>query len=378
MRSVSRPAAAACLFVAALAAGCASAPPAGKGLHQTPPTLGRYPYSDADVDFMSGMIPHHAQAVVMAGWAPSHGARKDVAILCERIVVGQRDEIALMQTWLRDRGLPVPDATSTRHKMKMNGVEHEMLMPGMLTDEEMAALDRARGPEFDRLFLLGMIKHHQGADRHGRRALEVVRRGPGRNRLQVRQRRPGRSVDRDRSDGKDARGRSTRVNAPLLFFCHSTRFCMMTSQSSSPSAGTRDRRSLGRGPARGVRGRVRERSHDRGTAAGGADRAAGRAAHAARGHAAAATPSAAAAPPQHHRQRRPPRQPPAGQPASAPRRRRGRWTRRPRHSAAATSAAAVRHADRRSRRSSRRPRRRRIRASASRPDGGTPGRPPGT
>src|SRR4029079_14726883 len=52
---------------------------------------------------MSGMIPHHAQAVVMAGWAPSHGARKDVAILCERIVVGQRDEIAMMQSWLRDR-----------------------------------------------------------------------------------------------------------------------------------------------------------------------------------------------------------------------------------------------------------------------------------
>jgi uncharacterized protein (DUF305 family) len=149
--------------VAVLTAGCASAPPAGKGLHQTPPTIGRYPYSDADVDFMSGMIPHHAQAVIMAGWAPSHGARKDVAILCERIVVGQRDEIALMQTWLSDRGLPVPDATSTRHKMKMNGMEHEMLMPGMLTDEEMAALDRARGPEFDRLFLLGMIKHHQGA-----------------------------------------------------------------------------------------------------------------------------------------------------------------------------------------------------------------------
>ena len=131
--------------------------------HATPPGLGRLPYADADVDFMAGMIPHHAQAVIMAGWAPSHGARKDVAILCERIVVGQRDEIAMMQTWLRDRGQPVPDATSTRHKMKMNGMEHEMLMPGMLTDEEMAALDRARGPEFDRLFLIGMIRHHQGA-----------------------------------------------------------------------------------------------------------------------------------------------------------------------------------------------------------------------
>jgi uncharacterized protein (DUF305 family) len=121
------------------------------------------PYTDADVDFMAGMIPHHAQAVVMAGWAPSHGARADVAILCERIVVAQRDEIAMMQTWLGDRGQFVPDATSTRHRMKMNGVEHDMLMPGMLTDEEMAALDRARGPEFDRLFLVGMIKHHQGA-----------------------------------------------------------------------------------------------------------------------------------------------------------------------------------------------------------------------
>src|SRR5262247_1184504 len=126
--------------------------------------LGIYqPYSDADIAFMTGMIPHHAQAVIMAGWAPTHGARADVAILCERIVVGQRDEIAMMQTWLRDRGLPVPDAKSTRMKMTMNGMEHEMLMPGMLTDEEMAALDRARGPEFDRLFLVGMIKHHQGA-----------------------------------------------------------------------------------------------------------------------------------------------------------------------------------------------------------------------
>ncbi len=163
MNTVSRPAMAAVLLAAVLGAACATGP--ARGLHATPPSLGRLPYSDADVDFMSGMIPHHAQAVIMAGWAPSHGARKDVAILCERIVVGQRDEIGLMQTWLRDRGLPAPDPASTRMKMKMkmDGMEHEMLMPGMLTDEEMAALDRARGPEFDRLFLIGMIKHHQGA-----------------------------------------------------------------------------------------------------------------------------------------------------------------------------------------------------------------------
>jgi uncharacterized protein (DUF305 family) len=162
MTPLSRPTAGAFLFLFVFAAACASRAPAG-ALHATPPGLGQLPYSDADVDFMSGMIPHHAQAVVMAGWAPSHGARKDVAVLCERIVVAQRDEIAMMQNWLRDRGQEVPDATSTRHKMKMNGMEHEMLMPGMLTDEEMAALDRARGPEFDRLFLTGMIKHHQGA-----------------------------------------------------------------------------------------------------------------------------------------------------------------------------------------------------------------------
>jgi uncharacterized protein (DUF305 family) len=155
-------AAAPVVFAAAFAVGCASAPPAA-ALHATPAGLGQLPYTDADVEFMSGMIPHHAQAVVMAGWAPSHGARHDVAVLCERIVVAQRDEITLMQNWLRDRGQPVPDATSTRMKMSMGGMEHDMLMPGMLTDEEMSALDRARGPEFDRLFLLGMIKHHQGA-----------------------------------------------------------------------------------------------------------------------------------------------------------------------------------------------------------------------
>ena len=157
----SRATSVASLLLAAATAACAGAP--AQGLHATPPGLGRLPYTDADVDFMAGMIPHHAQAVVMAGWAPSHGARADVAVLCERIVVAQRDEIAMMQSWLSDRGQFVPDATSTRHRMKMNGVEHDMLMPGMLTDEEMAALDRARGPEFDRLFLVGMIKHHQGA-----------------------------------------------------------------------------------------------------------------------------------------------------------------------------------------------------------------------
>ncbi len=127
------------------------------------PDLVRQPYSQADVDFMAGMIPHHAQAVLIAGWAGSHGAREDIRILCERIVVGQRDEIAFMRTWLLDRGETVPDANATHHRMKMNGVEHDMLMPGMLTAEDLARLDKARGAEWDRLFLQAMIRHHEGA-----------------------------------------------------------------------------------------------------------------------------------------------------------------------------------------------------------------------
>lgn len=127
------------------------------------PDLVRQPYSDGDVNFMTGMIPHHAQAVLIAGWAASHGARSELRVLCERMVVGQRDEIELMRNWLRDRGETVPAANATHHRMKMNGVEHDMLMPGMLTPEQLAELDKARGPEWDRLFLTFMIGHHEGA-----------------------------------------------------------------------------------------------------------------------------------------------------------------------------------------------------------------------
>lgn len=127
------------------------------------PDLVRGPYNQADVAFMQGMIPHHAQALVMSRMAKTHGAREDVRILCERIIVAQSDEITFMRNWLRDRGQVVPAADATHHKHMMNGVAHDMLMPGMLTPEELAALDKARGPEWDRLFLLGMIKHHGGA-----------------------------------------------------------------------------------------------------------------------------------------------------------------------------------------------------------------------
>lgn len=127
------------------------------------PDLVRGPYNEADVAFMQGMIPHHAQAVLMAKMASTHGAREDVRILSERILVAQSDEIALMRNWLRDRGQVVPATDATHHKHTMNGVAHDMLMPGMLTPEEMAALVKARGPEWNRLFLAGMIRHHEGA-----------------------------------------------------------------------------------------------------------------------------------------------------------------------------------------------------------------------
>jgi uncharacterized protein (DUF305 family) len=120
-------------------------------------------FAPADVEFMQGMIPHHAQAVIMARWAPTHGARADVRVLCERIAIAQADEIRLMRRWLGERNQEVPDSMSTRHVMKMAGMVHESLMPGMLTDEQMRALELARGSDFDRLFLTGMIGHHQGA-----------------------------------------------------------------------------------------------------------------------------------------------------------------------------------------------------------------------
>ena len=121
------------------------------------------PVNPADVHFMTGMVAHHAQAVLIAGWAPSHGASPELQRLAERIVVGQRDEIGLMRTWLRDHGQPVPDSNATHMRMTMNGMTHDMLMPGMLNAEDLAALDKARGVDFDRLFLQAMIKHHEGA-----------------------------------------------------------------------------------------------------------------------------------------------------------------------------------------------------------------------
>ncbi len=120
----------------------------------------RYPYTAADVSFMTDMIGHHAQALVMAGWAPSHGAGSSVRVLAERIITAQQDDITTMRRWLRDRHQPVPDSTGGGMSMHAG---HAMLMPGMLTDAQMKELDAARGPEFDRAFLTLMIQHHRGA-----------------------------------------------------------------------------------------------------------------------------------------------------------------------------------------------------------------------
>jgi uncharacterized protein (DUF305 family) len=131
----------------------------------------RMRFTAADVKFMQGMIHHHAQAIAMSRWAPTHGASPAVQTLAARIINAQRDEIALMQGWLRDRKQPVPELHDMNGTLMVMGPtghgDHTghggMLMSGMLTDAQMAALDAARGVEFDRLFLTGMIQHHGGA-----------------------------------------------------------------------------------------------------------------------------------------------------------------------------------------------------------------------
>ena len=112
---------------------------------------------------MSGMISHHAQAVEMAKEAPSHGASQSVQIYCGRVAMAQTAEIGLMQAWLKARNQPVPDADPKGMTMTMNGTQMKMMMPGMLTEEQMKMLDAAHGTEWDRLFLTFMIQHHQGA-----------------------------------------------------------------------------------------------------------------------------------------------------------------------------------------------------------------------
>lgn len=122
-----------------------------------PDTSGKLPpRAHADTEFMQGMIMHHQQAVEMTALIASHTENKELRTLGARISSSQTDEIKFMKRWLTARGEPV--------SMPMEGMHHHsMLMPGMLTPEQMEALRKAKGAEFDHLFLTGMIQHHNGA-----------------------------------------------------------------------------------------------------------------------------------------------------------------------------------------------------------------------
>jgi uncharacterized protein (DUF305 family) len=117
--------------------------------------LSKVQFTAADVKFMQGMIGHHAQAVEMTALIPSRSQNQYMKMLGQRIDVSQEDEMNMMRKWLEVRGQAIPGPHA----------HHEPggMMPGMLTAEEMTALAAAKGVEFDRLFLLGMIKHHMGA-----------------------------------------------------------------------------------------------------------------------------------------------------------------------------------------------------------------------
>jgi uncharacterized protein (DUF305 family) len=115
------------------------------------------PRSPADVEFMQGMILHHAQAVEMTAMIPSRTENKELRSLGARISSSQSDEIKFMKRWLTARGESVPNVMSS-----MAGMDVAM-MPGMLTPEQMEGLKKAKGKEFDLLFLVGMIQHHNGA-----------------------------------------------------------------------------------------------------------------------------------------------------------------------------------------------------------------------
>lgn len=113
-------------------------------------------HTPADVQFMQGMIGHHAQALEMSALVPSRTTNEDIRKLAQRIEISQADEISMMREWLQGRGAQVPD----EHAHHAHGAA---LMPGMLTAEEIKRLAAATGAEFDELFLAGMIKHHEGA-----------------------------------------------------------------------------------------------------------------------------------------------------------------------------------------------------------------------
>ena len=132
-------------------------------LAQNPPR-----YTAADVRFMQGMIGHHAQALAMTALIPDRTTRQDMRLLGQRIEVSQKDEIAMMRQWLKDRHQQVPAGDARQaaadHAMSMPGMMmSDTLMPGMLTAEQLTELAKAKGDDFNKLFLKDMIRHHEGA-----------------------------------------------------------------------------------------------------------------------------------------------------------------------------------------------------------------------
>ena len=137
----------------------------------------RMNFTQADIDFMYGMIPHHAQALIMSRLAPENNASPSIQILAARIINAQGDEIELMKKWLRDRDQPVPEIHIDGLEMMVHMDDghdghgghghHDMHdhsdMPGMLSQDQLEQLAAATGTEFDRLFLEFMIEHHKGA-----------------------------------------------------------------------------------------------------------------------------------------------------------------------------------------------------------------------
>lgn len=168
----------ACLFAAAAAAACASTGTSSNGIVQPGAPgeaskvvgaeqardLSKVGATPADVKFMQGMIHHHAQAIDMTELLKTRSVSEDMKKLALRIQVSQRDEIKMMQSWLKTHGQEAPDPHAMHMPgMVMPGMDHGPMMAGMLTPEEMTRLAGLKGVEFDRFFLEGMIRHHGGA-----------------------------------------------------------------------------------------------------------------------------------------------------------------------------------------------------------------------
>lgn len=155
--------------------GIATGPTTVSGAERVRADSARLPYTEADVRFMTDMIGHHAQAILISRWVPTHTNDPELRTLAGRIINAQTDDITLMRGWLIDRDRPAPSVSvdgvftpppanpdDPHAGHQMGGHDHSM-MAGMLSAEQLAELDAARGEAFDLLFIQRMIVHHRGA-----------------------------------------------------------------------------------------------------------------------------------------------------------------------------------------------------------------------